>query len=364
LLTSPGTLGADIAVGSTQRFGLPMAYGGPHSAFLAAKDEYKRLLPGRIIGVSKDSAGNVAYRLALQTREQHIRRERATTNICTAQVLLAVISSFYAIYHGPEGLAAIATRVAKLTHLLSVGLRNLGLSPANTTAFDTLRVCLNGEQRARVLAELERRSMEVASHRQESLSITLSETTTLDDIQSLLEAFGLATNRSLDFGTLSIEPSILVPESLRRTDAFLTQEVFQRYHCEHELLRYMHRLESRDLSLTTSMIPLGSCTMKLNATSEMLPITWPEIANLHPFTALKNAAGTLALVAELEQWLAEIAGMDAVSVQPNSGAQGEYAGLMVIRAYFESRGAANRNVCLIPVSAHGTNPASAMLSGM
>jgi glycine dehydrogenase len=364
LLTSPGTLGADIAIGSAQRFGLPMAFGGPHAAFLAANDEYKRLLPGRIIGISKDGAGNIAYRLALQTREQHIRRERATTNICTAQVLLAVTASFYAIYHGPVGLTAIATRVAKLTHLLSASLSHLGLAPANTAAFDTLRVCLTAQQRERVLSELERRCMEVASYRQESLSITLNETTTLDDVQSLVEAFGAATGKTLSVDELPVEPSLLIPESLLRTGTFLTQDVFQRYHSEHELLRYMHRLESRDLSLTTSMIPLGSCTMKLNATSEMLPISWPEIANLHPFTARQNAVGTLAMISELERWLAEVAGMDAVCVQPNSGAQGELAGLMVIRAYFESLGATNRNVCLIPLSAHGTNPASAALSGM
>jgi glycine dehydrogenase len=364
LLAPPGQLGADIAVGSTQRFGLPMAFGGPHAAFLAAKDEYKRLLPGRIVGVTKDNAGSIAYRLALQTREQHIRRERATTNICTAQALPAIIASFYAVYHGPSGLSAIATRIAKLTHLLTVGLERLGLSPSNSATFDTQRVPLEAEQRARVLARAEQRGIEVATHCPESLSITLAETTTPEDVDALLEVLAAATDRSLRLSEITVEPSTLIPEALRRTGAFLTQEVFQRYHTEHELLRYMRRLESRDLSLTTSMIPLGSCTMKLNASSEMLPMSWPEIANLHPFTAPKNAIGSLAMVSELEQWLAEVAGMNAVSLQPNSGAQGELTGLLVVRAYYESIGAGERNVCLIPVSAHGTNPASAALAGM
>lgn len=364
LLTPPGEFGADIVVGSTQRFGLPMAFGGPHAAFLAAKDEYKRLLPGRIVGISKDSSGKPAYRLALQTREQHIRRERATSNICTAQVLPAIVASFFAVYHGPTGLVSIATRLAMLTHLLSSGLRHLGLEPANSAAFDTQSVVLAANERALVLDAAERLGIEINASRDDALSVTLGETTTIEDIDVLLEAFGAATAKHVRVNELAVEPSTLIPATLRRSGPFLTQEVFQRYHSEHELLRYMRRLESRDLSLTTSMIPLGSCTMKLNAASAMYPISWPEIANLHPFTHARNAGGMLRLVEQLQQWLAEVAGMDAVSLQPNSGAQGEFAGLLVIRAYLDGIGQGNRDVCLIPVSAHGTNPASAVLSGM
>ncbi|HEY5956523.1 MAG TPA: aminomethyl-transferring glycine dehydrogenase, partial [Polyangiaceae bacterium] len=364
VLASPGDLGADIAVGSTQRFGLPMAFGGPHAAFLAARTEFKRLLPGRVVGVSKDTSGNIAYRLALQTREQHIRRERATSNICTAQVLPAVVASFYAVYHGPAGLVAIATRIARLTYVLTAGLTQLGLEVANRDAFDTQRVHLDCEQRSRVLDTACRLGIELASDRDDSLGVTLDEPTTLSEVDRLLEAFGAATGRRIETADIEVDDSTLVPESLRRTTAFMTQSVFQRFHSEHELLRYMRRLESRDLSLTTSMIPLGSCTMKLNPTSAMLPISWPEISSIHPATDPKNAQGILTVIRNLEQWLAEIAGMDAVSVQPNSGAQGEFAGLLVIRAYLRSIGQEHRNVCLIPVSAHGTNPASAALSGM
>jgi glycine dehydrogenase len=367
LLTPPGELGADIAVGSTQRFGLPMAFGGPHAAFLTAKNEFKRLLPGRVVGVSKDTAGNVAYRLALQTREQHIRRERATSNICTAQVLPAVIASFYGVYHGAEGLTAIALRVARLTRVLSAGLARLGLTVGNQTAFDTQRVFLDAKQRLRVLDAAHRLGFELASDREDSLGITLDEPTTLAEVDSLLEAFAAATSQGkVDVRGLDLDDveSTLVPKNLQRTRAFMTQSVFRRFHSEHEILRYMRRLESRDLSLTTSMIPLGSCTMKLNPTSAMMPISWPEIAGLHPATDRKNACGILSLIADLERWLAEIAGMDAVSVQPNSGAQGEFAGLLVIRAYLQSIGQGQRKVCLIPISAHGTNPASAALSGM
>lgn len=364
VLTSPGQLGADIAVGSTQRLGLPMSFGGPHAAFIAATDAYKRVIPGRIVGASKDNAGNIAYRLALQTREQHIRRERASSNICTAQVLPAIVASFYAIYHGPSGLSAIAQRIACLTHVLSVGLEALGLAPLNATAFDTLRIAVGEVQRGRVLTRAAELAIELNTHSADSLSVTLAETTTPEDIQDLLDVFGAATGKSVHVSELKGEFGALIPAPLKRRGDFLTQEVFRRYHSEHELLRYMKRLESRDLSMTTSMIPLGSCTMKLNATSAMEPITWPEVTNLHPFTARENALGTLSMISDLESWLAEVAGMSAVSLQPNSGAQGEYTGLLVIRAYFESIGAKDRDVCLIPLSAHGTNPASAVMSGM
>ncbi|HMA97111.1 MAG TPA: aminomethyl-transferring glycine dehydrogenase [Polyangiaceae bacterium] len=363
-LTSPGQLGADITVGSTQRFGLPMSFGGPHAAFVSASDAYKRVIPGRIVGVSKDKAGNRAYRLALQTREQHIRRERASSNICTAQVLPAIVASFYAVYHGSSGLTAIAQRIAQLTHLLSRGLEALGLAPLNATGFDTLRVPVGAVQRGRVLARARELQLELNTSSAEVLSVTLAETTSPEDIQDLLDAFGAATGKAIRLTEFNVEAGTLIPASLQRQEPFLCQDVFQRYHGEHELLRYMKRLESRDLSMTTSMIPLGSCTMKLNATSAMEPITWPEVTNLHPFTARENAVGTLALISDLERWLAEVAGMDAVSMQPNSGAQGEYTGLLVIRAYYESIGAMDRDVCLIPVSAHGTNPASAVMSGM
>lgn len=365
VLASPGELGADIAVGSTQRFGLPMAFGGPHAAFIAAKDEYKRLLPGRIVGISRDCHGDPAYRLALQTREQHIRRERASSNLCTAQVLPAIVASFYAIYHGPDGLRSIAERIARLCHLLESGLSRLGLSAANTTGFDTLRIELDDHRRSQVIARAAEIGLELNAHLAQSLSVTLSETTTLADLDDLLDAFGASVDdQRVRVADLDPEVGTRIPQDARRRTPFLMQEVFRRYHTEHELLRYMRRLESRDLSMTTSMIPLGSCTMKLNATSAMEPITWPELAGLHPFTAAEHARGTLAIIADLERWLAEIAGMDAVSLQPNSGAQGEYSGLLVIRAYYESSGARHRNVCLIPVSAHGTNPASAVLSGM
>lgn len=364
VLRSPGEMGADIAVGSTQRFGLPMAFGGPHAAFIAAKDDYRRLLPGRIVGISKDCHGEPAYRLALQTREQHIRRERASSNICTAQVLPAIVASFYAIYHGPDGLTAIAERIARLTALLHEALASLGLAPANNTAFGTLRVELDDTRRRLTLDRAAMLGIELDALCPESLSITLSETTTLSDLQDLVDVFGTSTDRRVRVADLKPVPGSRIPEELRRDRPFLAQEVFHRYHAEHELLRYMRRLESRDLSMTTSMIPLGSCTMKLNATSAMEPITWAEVANLHPFTAVENAQGTLAMISELEGWLAEVAGMDAVSVQPNSGAQGEYSGLLVIRAYYASLGQTQRNVCLIPVSAHGTNPASAVLSGL
>jgi glycine dehydrogenase len=363
LLTPPGELGADVAIGSTQRFGLPMGQGGPHAAFLAATDVYKRTIPGRIVGQSKDASGKVAYRLALQTREQHIRRERATSNICTSQVLPALLSTFYAIYHGPEGLIAIAEKVAKLTATLFLGIRDLGLHVATSDVFDTLRIEVSGEARQRVLAAAEDANIELFRFCDSALGVTLGEAHGFSDVLDLLSIFSQANRKPFDKTQVQESKSTQIPESLRRRTKLLPQETFHRYHTEHELLRFLRRLESRDLSLTTSMIPLGSCTMKLNATSEMLPMTWANVADIHPFSAPTNLVGSQKMIEELSQWLAEITGMAAVSFQPNSGAQGEYAGLLAIHRYYEQLGDTARNVCLIPVSAHGTNPASATLAG-
>jgi glycine dehydrogenase len=360
LLTPPGELGADIAVGSSQRFGVPMGFGGPHAAFLSAKEEHRRHMPGRIIGVSKDARGRPALRLALQTREQHIRREKATSNICTAQVLLAVMASMYAVYHGPGGLRRIAERVHTLAGVLAAGLAQLGVSVLDGGFFDTLRV--RPDDAAAVLAAARARRMNLRDHGDGTLGIALDEATTKDDLARLFEAF--AEGRPAPSPDVLAETALSrIPEALRRRGAYLTHEVFHRYHSEHELLRYLRRLESRDLSLTTSMIPLGSCTMKLNATTEMFPVSWPEIADMHPFAPAEQARGYRALFASLEGMLAQITGLSGVSLQPNAGAQGEYAGLLVIRAYHESRGDHGRKVCLIPVSAHGTNPASAVMAG-
>ncbi len=363
LLTPPGELGADVAVGSTQRFGLPLGYGGPHAAFFAARDEFRRFLPGRIVGVSHDTRGRPAYRLALQTREQHIRRERATSNICTAQVLLAVIASLYAVYHGPEGLRAIAERVRRLTHALAAGLRALHLDPTAGPLFDTLVVRLPPAERARVLAAARAARVNLREL-PDGLGVSLDETTTPDDVALLLGLFQPPSAAALDARALVAAAPPALPVGLSRRSAFLTAPVFHAYRTEHELLRYVRRLEARDLSLTTSMIPLGSCTMKLNGAAEMLPITWPELADLHPFCPVEQAAGYHELFRQLSGWLAEITGMHAVSLQPNSGAQGEYTGLLVVRAYHRSRGDPRRDVCLIPTSAHGTNPASAVLAGL
>jgi glycine dehydrogenase len=361
LLRAPGEFGADIAVGSSQRFGVPMGYGGPHAAFLSTKDEYKRQMPGRLIGVSKDADGRVAYRMALQTREQHIRREKATSNICTAQVLLAVMASMYAVYHGPEGLKRIARRVHALASALAVGLRRLGLDVGGEPFFDTLRVRLDRAAGEKVVAEARKRRMNLRVHEDGSVGVALDEATSAEDVAGLLEAF--AGGRRRPALEERAAPGAEIAAPVARTSAFLTHEVFNRHHSEHEMLRYMRMLESRDLSLTTSMIPLGSCTMKLNGTTEMLPVTWPEFARLHPFAPADQARGYKILFEQLEAWLAEITGFAAVSLQPNAGSQGEYAGLLAIRAYHESRGEAHRNVCLIPVSAHGTNPASAAVAG-
>jgi glycine dehydrogenase len=358
LLASPGELGADIAIGSAQRFGVPMGYGGPHAAYMAVRDALKRSLPGRIVGLSVDQRGAPAYRLALQTREQHIRREKATSNICTAQVLLAVIASMYAVYHGPEGLTEIARRVHRQARVLAAGLRRLGFTLANDVFFDTVTVNV-GPQREAIAARARTENINLGLG-EDTLRAALDETTTPEIIEAVWRAFG---------GKLTyaeIEPGVgeALPVELKRNSRFLTHPVFHAHRSETEMLRYMRKLSDRDLALDRAMIPLGSCTMKLNATSEMIPLTWPEFANLHPFAPREQARGYRALFARLEHWLCEITGYDAISLQPNSGAQGEYAGLMAIRGYHASRGQDHRKVCLIPSSAHGTNPASAHMAGM
>ena len=364
LLTPPGELGADIAIGTAQRFGVPMGFGGPHAAFLSAKDDFRRQIPGRIIGVSRDAKGKTAFRLALQTREQHIRREKASSNICTAQVLLAVMASMYAVYHGPEGLTRIAKRVRAYTALVAAGLAKLGIQARPGTYFDTLRIDLDAHRQAEVLARATERGLNLRRYT-DGLGLSCDETTSHADVHDLLEAF-VPNGGDLPFEIADLVKASDVPElpaGLARTSAFLTHPTFHRYQAEHEILRYLNRLQAKDLSLTTSMIPLGSCTMKLNATTEMLPVTWPEFGRMHPFAPAEQWGGYRALFEQLEAWLAEITGFAAVSLQPNSGAQGEYAGLLAIRAYHKANGD-KRNVCLIPQSAHGTNPASAVLAGM
>jgi len=358
LLASPGELGADIAIGSAQRFGVPMGYGGPHAAYMAVRDALKRSLPGRIVGLSVDSRGAPAYRLALQTREQHIRREKATSNICTAQVLLAVIASMYAAYHGPEGLRHIARNVHRRAAVLAAGLRKLGFAPVHEVFFDTLTVDSGGRQSeivARALAERINLRIEGGT-----LGIAVDETTTPDTVEAVWRAFG----GKLGYAEVEADASDALPAEIRRTGAFLTHPVFHAHRSETELLRYMRKLSDRDLALDRAMIPLGSCTMKLNATTEMMPLTWPAFASLHPFAPADQARGYHELFARLEKWLADITGYDAVSLQPNSGAQGEYAGLLAIRGYHAARGEGHRTICLIPSSAHGTNPASAAMVGM
>ena len=356
LLTPPGELGADIALGSAQRFGVPMGYGGPHAAYLAVKDAYKRSLPGRLVGVSIDSKGKPAYRLALQTREQHIRREKATSNICTAQVLLAVMASMYAVYHGSEGLVFIAQQIRRRTATLATGLRALGFTLRNTAFFDTLTVSV-GAQQASILARADAAKLNLRIIDAETLGVSLDETTTPQTVSAILTAFG-ATSAPAE----TEAPAL--PAGLARTSEFLTHPVFHKYRSETEMLRYLRKLSDRDLALDRAMIPLGSCTMKLNATSEMLPVTWPEFGNMHPFAPKEQAAGYHAMFQDLEQKLCQITGYDAILLQPNSGAQGEYAGLLAIRAYHLSRIEGHRTICLIPSSAHGTNPASAHMVGM
>jgi glycine dehydrogenase len=358
LLASPGELGADIAIGSAQRFGVPMGYGGPHAAYMAGRDALKRSLPGRIVGLSVDSRGAPAYRLALQTREQHIRREKATSNICTAQVLLAVIASMYAVYHGPEGLTHIARNIHRRTAVLAAGLRKLGFALASEAFFDTVTVDA-GAKRDEIIsrARSEKINFRVGER---TLGISLDETTTPATIEAVWRAFG----GSLAYADIEAGTREALPAELRRTGRFLTHPTFHAHRSETEMLRYMRKLSDRDLALDRAMIPLGSCTMKLNATTEMIPLTWPEFASLHPFAPREQAAGYHALFARLERWLCDITGYDAISLQPNSGAQGEYAGLLAIRGYHAGRGESHRKVCLIPSSAHGTNPASAAMAGM
>ena len=358
LLASPGELGADIAIGSAQRFGVPMGYGGPHAAYMAVREALKRALPGRLVGLSVDSRGQPAYRLALQTREQHIRREKATSNICTAQVLLAIIAAMYAVYHGPEGLTHIARRVHRRTAVLAEGLRKLGFAPRSQAFFDTVSVEVGDKQRAIVARALaERINLRIGDG---VLGIALDETTGEETVEAVWRAFG----GEFSYAEVEKTASDGLPAGLARASAFLTHPVFHAHRSETELLRYMRKLADRDLALDRAMIPLGSCTMKLNATTEMMPLTWAEFGSLHPFAPREQAQGYHALFARLEKWLCDITGYDAISLQPNSGAQGEYAGLLAIRGYHASRGESHRNVCLIPSSAHGTNPASAHMAGM
>ncbi|MEM9274121.1 MAG: aminomethyl-transferring glycine dehydrogenase [Cyanobacteria bacterium P01_F01_bin.143] len=361
LLTPPGEFGADIAVGSTQRFGVPLGFGGPHAAYFATKDKYKRQVPGRIVGVSKDVNGKPALRLALQTREQHIRREKATSNICTAQVLLAVIASMYGVYHGSEGIKQIATRVHQLTATLAAGLTKLGYKIATDSFFDTLKVEANNAQDLVQLAATQKINLRLFN--EQAVGISLDETTSEQDLIELWQIFAGKDELPFSFSDVVCR-ELTVPESLQRTSAYLTDPVFNKHHSETELLRYLHQLESKDLSLNSSMIPLGSCTMKLNSTSEMIPVTWAEFGNIHPFAPIEQTRGYQELFDGLEDWLAEITGFAGISLQPNAGSQGEYAGLQVIRQYHRDRGEAHRNICLIPESAHGTNPASAVMCGM
>ena len=363
LLAPPGEFGADVALGNSQRFGVPLGYGGPHAAFFATTESFKRLMPGRLIGVSVDARGRPAYRMALQTREQHIRREKATSNICTAQVLLAVMSSMYAVYHGPEGIRRIATRIHELTKLLAVGLQQLGYQLTHTDYFDTVRVVSGPELPLNVAERALLEKINLRHYADGSVGITLDEKSSGAEITKLLQiAAGAFATIDLDALAKSIDRGYT--GRLARQSLYLTHPVFNRYHSETEMLRYMHYLAGRDLSLATSMIPLGSCTMKLNATTEMTPISWPELNALHPFAPLEQTVGYHQLMTELSSALSDITGFPAVSLQPNSGAQGEYAGLLVIRAFHESHQQTNRNVCLIPASAHGTNPASAAMAGM
>ena len=363
VLVPPGELGADIAIGSTQRFGVPLGFGGPHAAFLSAKDDFRRQMPGRIIGVSRDAKGKPALRLALQTREQHIRREKATSNICTAQVLLAIMASMYAVYHGPDGLVQIARRVRGYTSVVAAGLGKLGYKVRAGTYFDTLRVDLDAHRQAEVLARAVDRGVNLRRY-EDGVGISCDETTGHADVHDLLEAFA-GTDLPFELADVIRATEVpALPAALARSSSFLTHPTFHRYHAEHEMLRYLNRLQAKDLSLTTSMIPLGSCTMKLNATTEMIPVTWPALGRIHPFAPAEQWGGYRALFDQLEAWLAEITGFAAVSLQPNSGAQGEYAGLLAIRAYHVARKEPHRTVCLIPQSAHGTNPASAVMAGM
>ena len=365
LLTPPGEWGADVVVGNTQRFGVPMGYGGPHAAYMTARDEFKRRMPGRIIGVSVDAQGNRALRMALQTREQHIRREKATSNICTAQVLLAIMAGMYGVYHGPDGLRRIAQRVHDAASALADGLTRQGHLVVHADFFDTLKVRPSGRTGDEVAALAVEHGINLRRYPDGAVGVALDETVTTEDVDALLVVFNGGESPDADAATLAAEGiERRFPDALTRTSDYMEHPVFNTYHSETEMLRYIHRLESRDLSLNTSMIPLGSCTMKLNATTEMAGVTWPEFGQLHPFAPRDQAEGYAVIFQELEAWLAEISGFEAVSLQPNSGAQGEYTGLQVIRACHADRGESHRTVCLIPSSAHGTNPASAVMAGM
>ncbi|BBN16741.1 glycine cleavage system P protein (glycine dehydrogenase) [Marchantia polymorpha subsp. ruderalis] len=364
-LKPPGEFGADMTVGSAQRFGVPMGYGGPHAAFLATSQEYKRLMPGRIIGVTIDSGGKPALRMAMQTREQHIRRDKATSNICTAQALLANMAAMYAVYHGPEGLKMIADRVHGLASVFATGVSKLSGTKATAGAFfDTVKVSVPEGQASKIASFAREHGVNLRVLDSSSLTVAFDETTSIADVDKLFAIF--AGGKSVDFTAESLAPEAAsrVPKGLERTSPYLTHPIFNAYHSEHELLRYLYRLQAKDLSLVHSMIPLGSCTMKLNATTEMMPVTWPEFANLHPFAPTEQTEGFQEMFRNLGDMLCEITGFDSMSLQPNAGAAGEYAGLMVIRAYHDSRGDRHRNVCIIPTSAHGTNPASAAMCGM
>jgi glycine dehydrogenase len=362
LVKSPGEMGADVVVGSSQRFGVPMGFGGPHAAFFATKDEFKRQMPGRIIGASIDASGNSGYRMALQTREQHIRREKATSNICTAQVLLSVMAGMYAVYHGAEGLRKIAGRIHGLARSLDASLKASGYKQVNEFYFDTLKIAVADKETLR--REAEKREINFRYFDDEFVGISLDETSSVEDVKLIIEVFASAAGKSVPTTPSINGVEINWPSSLERKSTYLTHPVFNSHHSEHEMLRYIKRLENKDLSMVHSMISLGSCTMKLNATSEMIPVTWPEFGQMHPFAPADQTKGYQELTTNLEDWLKEITGFTAVSLQPNSGAQGEYAGLMVIRAYHESRNEGHRIVSLIPASAHGTNPASAVMAGM
>ena len=353
ILPSPGEIGADIAIGNSQRFGVPMGYGGPHAAFISCSEKFKRKMPGRIIGVSIDQNGNKALRMALQTREQHIRRDRATSNICTAQVLLAVMAGMYAVYHGQEGIKRIAEDIYNKTNLLASSLKNKGHKIVHDQFFDTLRICLKNSSLDEIKQKAESLKINFRYYQNQDVGISIDETCSDDDINDILSIFKADRNNSISFNLKNI-----------RKSEFLTHSVFNRYHSETEMMRYLHRLESKDLALNTSMIALGSCTMKLNAASEMIPISWPEFSSIHPFAPTEQTDGYNELASNLSDWLMKITGLKGCSLQPNSGAQGEYAGLLVIRAYHIENGNSERNICLIPSSAHGTNPASAVMAGM
>ena len=362
LMKSPGEMGADVVVGSSQRFGVPMGFGGPHAAFFATKDEFKRQMPGRIIGVSVDASGNPAYRMALQTREQHIRREKATSNICTAQVLLSVMASMYAVYHGPEGLKKIAGRIHGLAKNLELSLTSMGFQQLNSNYFDTLKITVPDADKLRKAAtDLE---VNFRYFSKTEVGISLDETSSNEDVKAIIDIFSKAFNASQTKTASQSNSKLSWPENLIRKSSYLTHPVFNTHHSEHEMLRYIKRLENKDLSMVHSMISLGSCTMKLNATTEMIPVTWPELGQIHPFAPTDQTQGYGEMISNLENWLKEITGFTGVSLQPNSGAQGEYAGLLTIRAYHQARGDNHRNISLIPASAHGTNPASAVMAGM